>query len=72
MFGHEYLATFDERNLDECARMAGVDLDFLKKSTFIKKPSTGDSNFTRYVLKTVWSRRMPPTSVKYYAQSNSC
>lgn len=43
VFGHEYFSTFNDRNLDECARMAGVNLDFLKKKTFTQ-PSEGTSS----------------------------
>ncbi|CAN0354282.1 unnamed protein product, partial [Ectocarpus sp. 13 AM-2016] len=37
LFGHEYFSTFTDHNIEECAKLAGVEIDLLKK-TFLVRP----------------------------------
>lgn len=38
VFGHEYLATYDDHKLQECAKLVGLDMERLGARTFIVKP----------------------------------
>lgn len=42
MFGHEYLATYHEQYVRECAKVAGIDFDGLTKNSFIVNPADED------------------------------
>lgn len=40
-FGHEYFSKLNESNLKECARLAGVEIDLLKKTSAVIGPEEG-------------------------------